>query len=129
MAQVTRPPRKTRVITATKVDSTLLELAAISVRYCFAQCLACSGLGARGETVDILGASLSARTRLFRSDIVGFVFCGAWESSGKTKMLKTIAIETSSTTTPSSQVSAMCGERKKEGWGSDDVKGSFGRIG
>ena len=74
---LTIPSTRLFVLTATKVDRTLLELAAISVRYCFAQCLACVGLGTIGEIVDISGASAgrfnpssSARRRLFKSDML-----------------------------------------------------------
>lgn len=44
----------TLLLTAIKVDSTVLELAATSVRYLFVQCLTCSGLGASGEIGLIL---------------------------------------------------------------------------
>ena len=40
-------------LTATKVDRMLLELAAISVRYCLAQCFACLVLGTMADILDI----------------------------------------------------------------------------
>lgn len=42
-------------LTAAKVESKLLELAAISVRYCLAQCLRCWGVGRTGECMGMFG--------------------------------------------------------------------------